>query len=75
MQNSKKPLVSFLGEVPRSLVLTIKLLIFKIVRGGIASRFACRHILKSVMLASCNSAGGQFLACHAYCSVVFRSAC
>ena len=71
-QNSKKSLVSFLGEVVRNIVLTFQLSIFKNLRGG-ASHFASRHFPKSVILASCNFVERPFVVCCACSIVIFHS--
>ena len=70
-RNFKKSLVSFLGDVVRNIVLKFGLSISAGLRGGF-SRFASRHFLKSVILASCNFVGRPFLACCACSIVIFH---
>ena len=65
----KKSLVSFLEEVVRNTALRFQLSIFEKVRGG--SRFASRHLPKTVILVSCNFVGWPFVASYACSIVVF----
>ena len=62
----------FTGDVLRIIVITNEFSVFKKVRG--ASRFASRHIPKSITSASCNIVGRPFVACFT-CSFVFSHFC
>ena len=70
MQNFKKSLVTNLREFAWNIVLNFERSISKNVKGGGASRFASQHFPWSVILASCNFVGRQFVASHA-CSIVY----